>query len=309
MTTAFKGGLAMIGASVIWGLSSMYYKLLDHVPPIEVLAHRTIWSFVFFLGAVALQRRLGEIRAVLAARRTTALLALTGAMISVNWFGFIFAIQAGYATESALGYYIFPLVAIALGFLFFGERFRPLQAIAIALAATAVLTLAIGLGTAPWIALLLASTFGIYGLVKKTLPLGPVISVTVEIMLLLPFAFLILALVHTGALDGPPAIFGRSLHDSLLLILSGPLTSIPLMLFSYSARRISYATLGLMQYINPTLQFLVAVFVFLEPFTRYHAYAFALIWTGLAIYSFETVRQERQARRRAINEGTSSTTS
>lgn len=309
MSEGWKGGLAMIGASTIWGLSSMYYKLLDHVPAIEVLAHRTIWSFVFFLAAVAIQRRLAEIRAVLGNPRTLGLLALTGAMISVNWFGFIYAIQAGFATESALGYYIFPLVAVALGYFFFAERFRTLQALAIAFAATAVLVLSAGLGTAPWIALLLATTFGIYGMVKKTLTLGPVLSVTVEIMLLLPFSFLILALVHTGSLGGPPAVFGRSLTDSALLILSGPLTSVPLMLFSYSARRIGYATLGLMQYINPTLQFLVAVFVFREPFTRIHAIAFALIWTGLALYSLETLRQERRARSRTISVGTSGTTS
>jgi chloramphenicol-sensitive protein RarD len=229
-------------------------------------------------------------------------------MISVNWFGFIFAIQAGYATQAALGYYIFPLVAVALGFVFFRERFRPLQMVAFGLATSAVITLTIGLGAAPWIALMLATTFGIYGMVKKTLSTGPVISVTVEIMLLLPFVFAILYLFHTGYFE-TIATFGNNTRDSILLVLSGPITSIPLMLFSYSTRRISYATVGLVQYLNPTLQFLVAVFIFLEPFTRYHAIAFTLIWTGLAFYSFEAIRQERRARKRVSNEGTSGTTS
>ena len=308
MSDAFKGMLAMAGASAIWGLSSIYYKLLDHVPPLEVLAHRTIWSFVFFFGAVLIQRRIAEVRTVLGSAKTVALLAVSGAMISVNWFGFIFAIQAGYATQSALGYYIFPLVAVALGFVVFRERFRPLQLIAFGLATAAVIILTIGLGTAPWIALLLATTFGIYGMVKKTLSTGPVISVTVEIMLLLPFTFGILYLFHTGYFGGT-ATFGFNIRDSVLLVLSGPITSIPLMLFSYSTRRISYATVGLVQYLNPTLQFLIAVFLFLEPFTRFHAIAFTLIWTGLAFYSFEALRQERRARRHVSNVGTSGTTS
>lgn len=308
MSEALKGILAMAGASVIWGLSGIYYKLLDDVPALEILAHRTIWSFVFFLGAVTLQRRLGEVRAVLGTPKTVGLLAISGTMISVNWFGFIFAIQAGYATQSALGYYIFPLVAVALGFVFFRERFQPLQLVAFGLATAAVLTLTIAMQTVPWIALLLATTFGIYGMVKKTLTTGPVISVTVEIMLLLPMAFGILYLYHTGYFE-TTGIFGLDKRNSILLILSGPLTSIPLMLFSYATRRISFATVGLVQYLNPTLQFLVAVFIFMEPFTRYHAIAFALIWTGLALYSFEAIRQERRARRRDSNNGTSGTTS
>jgi chloramphenicol-sensitive protein RarD len=306
MSDAFKGALAMAGASAIWGLSGMYYKLLDHVPAIEVLVHRTIWSFVFFLATVLIQKRMEEVVVAVKDRRTVGRLALSGAMISVNWFGFIFAIQSGYATESALGYYIFPLVAIGLGFVFFRERFKLLQGVAIGFAVAAVLVLTIGLGTAPWIALILATTFGFYGMIKKTLATRPAISVTVEIMLLLPFSFLLLGLIHAGFFGGT-GTFGSNWRDSLLLILSGPLTSIPLMLFSYATRRISLATVGLVQYLNPTLQFLVAVFYFMEPFTMYHAVAFGLIWTGLALYSFESVRQERLARRRSIKDGTSGT--
>lgn len=308
MNEGQKGVLAMVGACTIWGLSGIYYKALAHVPPLEVLAHRTLWSAVFFGAVLALQGRAAEVARVAAAGRVLPVLAISALCISANWFGFIFAIQSDRALEASLGYYVFPLVAVALGVAVLGERLTRLQGLAIALAATAVATLTWGLGAAPWIALLLAGTFGGYGLVKKRLALGPVISVFFETALLTPLALLWLwglGAGHWSDIGGRPGVpFLADPGTTALLMFSGPLTATPLVLFSYAARRVALATLGMVQYLNPTLQFAVAVAVFGEAFTRWHALAFPLIWAGLALYSIELWRRERAARRLAMRPST-----
>lgn len=296
MSETKTGILAMIGACTIWGLSPLYYKMLDHVPPPEVLAHRTLWSFLFFAGVLAARGRLGEIAAALAGWRRLGLFLLASAMISTNWFFYILSIQIGHATEASLGYYIFPLVAVLIGRFGFGERLVTAQWAAVGLAALAVAVLTIGLGVAPWIALLLATSFGLYGAVKKHLPVGPMVSVTCEILFFLPIGLTILAIQH-GAGQGT---FGRDWWDSALLILSGPLTATPLILFSAAARRVAMSTVGVLQYLNPTLQFFCAVLVFGEPFTGWHAAAFALIWTAVVVFSVTLLRQDRASRRAAI---------
>jgi len=296
MTEAGKGILAMIGACTIWGLSPLYYKELAHVPPQEVLAHRGLWSLVFFGAVLALQGRLREIRAALGNRRQLGVLALAMAMISTNWFLFILSVQINRTTEASLGYYIFPLVAVLIGRFVFAEKLGRIQWLAVGLAATGVVILTLGLGVAPWISLMLACTFGIYGMLKKGLPLGPVVSVTCEILLFLPVALIVLALAHGGG----QGVFGANAHDTVFLMLSGPITAAPLILFSMAARRVAMATVGLLQYINPTLQFLLAVVIFAEPFTRWHAIAFPLIWLALALYSLAVLRQDRAARKAAI---------
>jgi chloramphenicol-sensitive protein RarD len=287
-----RGVAAMVAACTIWGLSALYYKLLDHVPPLEVLAHRTLWSLAFFAGVLALQGRLSGLLAAIDRPAKAARIFAAALFISCNWFLFIFSVQTGRATEASLGYYVFPLVAVLLGRVAFGERLGPRQWLAVALAAVAVTVLALGNGVAPWIALGLAGSFGLYGLMKKRLAVGPVTSVTAEVLLLAPIA---LAVLWTVGRDG--GAFGASAGDSLLLMLSGPLTAIPLMLFAYAARRVAYATVGLVQYLNPTLQFLVAVSVFGEAFGPYDAIAFPLIWAALAIYSLATLAREKAARR------------
>lgn len=308
MSEALKGVLAMIAACIVWGLSGMYYKLLEHIPPLEVLSHRTIWSFVFFGIVLLFQRRLPQIISTLKNRQLVLMLAFSAIMISANWFTFILSIQKGLAMESSLGYYIFPLVAVVLGYFVLGERFSTVKIIAILIAFVAVVTLGIGLGNPPWISLILALTFGAYGLLKKQMSIGPVISVFIEVLLLAPIALIWLIGVHNFGWSGQVGVFGTSWRDSVLLMLSGILTGGPLILMSYAARRISLSTLGLVQYLNPTLQFLVATFVFMEPFTKWHAIAFPLIWLGLLIYSLENWRQEKSARKRDITVGTSSTT-
>lgn len=293
MTEGQKGVAGMVLASTIWGLSSLFYKLLSHVPPLEVLAHRTLWSCVFFLGVLALQSRLGQLRVVLADRKAVPLILLAAVMIAANWFCFILSIQIGMATEASLGYYIFPLVAVLFGVFVFREGLRRAQALAVALATLAVVVLTLGLGVAPWVSLLISATFGLYGLIKKKLKVGPLVSVTAEVLLLTPIALIVLFVQWQGG----QAAYGANLTDTLLLMLSGPLTATPLILFSAAAHRVNLSTVGLVQYLNPTLQFLCAVLVFREPFGQWHAIAFALIWSALAIYSVSAIRQDRAARK------------
>lgn len=295
MSEAGKGVLAMVFAGLIWGAAPLFYKLLVHISPVEILAHRTIWSFVFFAIVLSMQGRLSALWAAISNRSDLAFISLAALMISLNWFVFISAIQWNMAIEGALGYYIFPLVAVMLGRLMLGERLTRAQWGAVALASLAVCVLSVGLGVTPWIALMLSFSFGFYGVIKKRISVGPVVSVTAEVFVLLPVAALVL-----GAIEMQGGIvFGRDMGDSLLLAFSGVLTATPLILFSYAARRISFSSLGLIQYVNPTGQFLCAVLVFGEPFTQWHAIAFVLIWIGLIIYSASSIRLERSVQRSA----------
>jgi len=298
--SGLRGIPALIAAGTIWGLSPLYYKLLEHVPPAEVLAHRTMWSFIFFALLLFFQGRLGQL--VPLVRRQWRWIALASIMISVNWFLFIYAIQVDRVIEASLGYYIFPLVAVAMGRLVFKERLGALQWIAVALAVLAVSALTVGLQVVPAISLVLATTFGLYGVIKKQLDAGPVLSVTAEVFLLLPLFILTFAY-----LAGTAQLQATSARDITILMCSGPLTAGPLILFTVGARRVRMATVGLVQYINPTLQFSCAVIVFGEPFTRWHAIAFSLIWVALALYSFSAFSRDRSARKNA-SEGYASQT-
>jgi len=291
MSEAAKGFWAMVAACCVWGLSGIYYKALSEVPPLEVLAHRTLWSVVFLGAAVAVQGQFARLARALSGPSLRILL-VAAVVISLNWFGFIWSVQNGRAVEASLGYYIFPLVAVALGMAFFGEKMGRAQALAVAIAGCAVLYLTWALGAAPWIALMLAGTFGLYGLLKKRLSVPSVVSVLAEVVILAPLAALMLVSLHFGWFGFSPASghFGDDLGHSAMLAFSGVMTGGPLMLFSYAAQRVRLATLGLVQYLNPTLQFGVAVLVFSEPFTAAHALTFALIWGALALYSVATMR-------------------
>lgn len=311
MTPAIRGVLAMTAACVIWGLSPLYYKLIAHVPPLEVLSHRTLWSLAFFGCVLLAQRRLAEIWQLIQAPRDLLMVGFAAVMISCNWFLYILSIQIGRTVEASLGYYMFPLVAVLLGMLAFGERLNRWKLISVLLAGLAVAALTLGLGAAPWISLALALSFGLYGVVKKSTGAGPVVSVTAEVLVLAPLAVVWLLGVHTldwqGVVGRSGGVFGDTLRDSLILVLSGPMTAGPLILFSYASRRITMATLGLVQYLNPSLQFFCAVVIFAEPFGQWHGIAFALIWLALAIYSAEAIRQERAARKLSARAVTSAT--
>ena len=295
MTDIRKGVLALIAACAIWGLSGLFYKALSDVPSHEVLAHRTVWSLVFFGFVLGVQGRLNMLWGAVANPVSCRVIAAAALLISVNWFLFIWSIQVGRATEASMGYYIFPLVAVLIGRIVLGERLSRLQWVAISLAAAGVLSLTIGLHILPWISLVLASTFGLYGLIKKRLDLGPVVSVSAEVLLLCPLGLGWLIYLHTGQ----GGAFGQDLTQSLLLMAAGPITAMPLILFSYCARRLTMSTVGIVQYINPTLQFLVAVLILGEPFGAAHMIAFAFIWLALAVYSSSAYTQDR-ARRRAV---------
>ncbi|WP_438990452.1 EamA family transporter RarD [Lentibacter sp.] len=292
-TESAKGVLAMIVACLIWGFSPLYYKILSHIPPIEILAHRTIWSFVIFAAILTLQGRVSALFALFSTRKSVLIVGVAAVMISTNWFAFIFSIQAGYAVEAAMGYYIFPLVAVLLGRAVFGEALTRLQWGAVCLAAVAVALLSYGLGVAPWISLLVAGSFGLYGLVKKRLTAGPVVSVTGEVALLVPVALAVLAVVHTQG----QGHFGTAAWENIMLIFSGVLTATPLILFSYATQRNRLSTVGVLQYINPTAQFICAVVIFGEPFGFWHGLAFGLIWVGLALYSASSLAQEKARRK------------
>jgi chloramphenicol-sensitive protein RarD len=284
-----KGVLAMVAACTIWGLSPLFYALLSHIPPMEVLAHRTLWSLVIFAGILALQGRLAELPAALSTRRRFLLVALSTAMISVNWFLFIYAVGVGRTVEASLGYYIYPLVAVVIGAVVLREQLGALQAVAVALAAGAVLILTVGLGAPPLISLTLATTFGVYGLLKRWVAAGPVVSVTSEVLLFLPLALGYLIWVASdGGLSLSPG-------DMALFVASGPMTAVPLILFSYAAKRVRMATVGLIQYLNPSLQFAVAVLILNEVITTWHMIAFPVIWLALTLYSVATLRGSRRA--------------
>lgn len=285
MTAEFRGIAALLAACIVWGMSPVYYRALSHVPPLEVLTHRALWSLALFAVWLGLKGRLREVVQLLAGPGRW-LLMLAAFTIAINWFGYISAIQAGRTVEASLGFYIFPLIVVLLGVVFFQERLEPAKIVSVALAAAAVVLLTWGLGTAPWIALFLGSTFAIYAAIKKRLGAGPVVSITVETLLLAPLAlFWLWQTARTGT-----GHFGENFATSAMLAFSGVITAVPLMLFSYASRQVSMAAFGLTQYLNPTLQFLCATVIFREPFTGWHLGAFALIWTAVAVYSLSGLR-------------------
>ncbi len=312
MTEPTRGVLAILAACTVWGLSPIFYTQLAHVPPLELLSHRTLWSLLFFGGILFIQGRLGQLKQLLAGRRAVLLVGVAALMISANWFLFILSTQIGQVTESSLGYYIFPLVAVALGRVVLGDRLSRAQACAVALAACGVFALIIGVGVVPWVSLALALTFGFYGLIKGRVAAGPVVSVSGEVALLAPLAMIWLWGVHTqgwtGLVGRNVGGFGQDAGTTLLLMLSGPITAGPLILFSYATRRIRLATVGIVQYVNPTLQFFCAIVVFGEGFSSAQALAFGLIWAALAIYSVSAFRADQAGRRAVRAASTVSTT-
>lgn len=291
MSETTKGVIATILACILWGVSGLYYDQIADIPAIEVMSHRTVWSLVFFTCVLAVQGRALQPWQVLTNKRVFVVIGLATVLVGFNWLVFVYAIQVGKALEASLGYFIYPLVSIVLGLVFFRERLTQVQWAAVGLVALAVLTLSLGLGLTPWLALMLAASFGLYGMIKKGLEVGPVVSVTAEAALLTPAALLVLWWAYQDGTAG----FGRSWHDSVYLVLSGPMTATPLMLFSYASRRISMTSVGLLHYLNPTLQFLVATLILKEPFGYWHAIAFAMIWTALVIYSMTLWRQVNSA--------------
>jgi len=285
--TATRGVLLSAGAYLLWGFLPLYYRELDHVPVLDVLAHRGLWALAFVALIVTVLGRWPLVWAAVTSRRSLGILALTGVLIASNWGGFIYAVANDMVLDASLGYFINPLMSVALGVVLLGERLNTAQRIAIALAALGVLNEIILLGDVPWIALFLASTFALYGYLRKTVNVESIDGLFVEMAVLAPLA--IGYLVWVG---GP--LLGFDAFDVLtiaLLLGTGPFTAIPLLLFAAGARRVSLATVGILQFIAPSIMFLIAILHFREPFALANALTFAGIWLGLAVFAWDAVRR------------------
>ena len=293
--TQRRSGLAAaIAAFAMWGVLPLYLNLMAAVPALEIMAHRVVWCCVLVLAWLALRGELAAVRAALACRTTRLRLAATGGLISVNWLVYVWAINNGHVIEASLGYFINPLVSVALGVVVLSERLNRAQWAAVGLAATGVLYLAIVAGRPPWIALVLAMSFGLYGLLRKVVAVESVPALATETLLITPLAGAYLLWLGT---QGSGA-FGRlGIGMDLLLLGSGLATAIPLALFAYGARRIPLSTVGLTQYLAPSMQLMLGVFFFGEPFPRARAMGFVLIWLALAIYATDALRRSRVAAR------------
>jgi chloramphenicol-sensitive protein RarD len=268
----------------------IYFRWIDFVPAVEVVAHRILWSLVF---VVLILLGLGHWRTFAAAfgsRANVRLFLASAALITVNWTLFIWAIYAGRVLDISLGYFINPLVSVLMGRVLLGERLRPVQWLAVGLAAAGAINLVGALGVFPWIGLTLALSFALYGLIRKVAKVDSLVALGLETAFLTPLALAYLVFL---AAMGAGAMGTQGLGVDLLLLLAGPVTAVPLLLFGHGARRLNLSTIGLLQYIAPSMQFFLAVFWWQEPFTAAHIVTFALIWTGLAIYSQDSLRRSR----------------
>jgi len=286
-----KGILAGIGAYMFWGLFPIYWRLLEEVPAIEILTNRMVWSFVFMAIILTVQKDWEWFREAAHNRKTLLTYTLAAILLSINWFTYIWAVNAGFVVEASLGYFINPLVNILLGVIFLGEKLRRGQVAAVILAGLGVVYLTISYGSLPWISLVLAFTFGMYGLIKKTAKLESMHGFSLETTVLFLPALLFLLYREANSVD---ALVHQGPAVTLLLVLAGPVTSIPLLLFGYSARRIPLSMLGFIQYIAPTLQFMLGVFVYVEPFPPTRLVGFSIIWLALLVYSLESVFYNRK---------------
>lgn len=286
-------GLAFaLTAYVLWGFLPLYIKLLSHIPPAEIIAHRVMWSVPIAVVVLLALRRTKDVMAALRNPRMLGMACVTAGLVSLNWGIYVWAVTAGYAMEAALGYYMNPLFSIALGALVLGEALSRAQLVAICLAAIAVLVLVLDGGGVPWAALGMMLTWGFYALGKKQLPIGPNQGFLLEVLILLPFAVGYVAYLSAQELSHfEPALT----RDVWLLLGCGAVTAIPLMIYANGAKLLRLSTIGILQYIAPTIIFLIAVFVFDEPFGRARAIAFPLIWLALIIYTTSMIRGMRRA--------------
>ncbi len=295
LTPAEKGVLYAVLAHLTWGAMAVYFGFMRHISPVEIAVHRGLWSIPF---AALIIWWLGQYRDVwraAASKRNLAILTLTSAIIVFNWGFYVWSIEVGRTLESSLGYYINPLLNVVMGYLFLGERFNRMQMVALFLALVAVLIQTFAAGVFPWLGLMLAATFCLYGFLRKTIAVGPTQGFFIEVCIIaIPLLLMQFWLASRGE-----AHFGGATSDTLLLMGCGLMTTTALVFFALSIKLLRYSTAGLLQYISPTLVFLTAVFVFGEPMDKWKLLSFVVLWIGLAIYSWSALRDERNRRREA----------
>ena len=279
-----KGILYAIIAYLMWGLFPLYWKQLETIPALQLIGHRIGWSFILLLLVILVTRQWSAFRKVAFASKTVRIYLIAAVLISINWFTYVWAVNNGFVVETSLGYYINPLFSVLLGVIFFRERLRLVQWLPIGLAGLGVLYLTFTYGSLPWIALTLAFSFGLYGLIKKTAPLSSLYGLTLETGLLFLPA---LAFLMFSEFKGQGAFMHSSLQANWMMVGAGLVTTVPLLFFSYAAPRVPLTTLGILQYVNPTMQFLLGVLLYKEPFTHDRLIGFGLVWIGLNFFWVE----------------------
>jgi chloramphenicol-sensitive protein RarD len=285
-----RGVLYAIAAYAFWGLFPIYWKQLESIAALQLIGHRIAWSFILLFIVILVTRQWKAFRTTAFNPKTLRIYLIAALLISVNWFTYVWAVNNNFVVETSLGYYINPLFSVLLGVMIFRERLRPVQWLPIALAAIGVIYLTVTYGSLPWIALTLAFSFGLYGLVKKTAPLGSLYGLTLETgLLFLPaLAYLVFC-----ELTGQGAFLHSGLLKDWMMVGAGAVTTIPLLLFASAAPRIPLTTIGILQYINPTMQFLLGVFVYKEPFTHDRLIGFGIVWAGLILFWLEGLYSRR----------------
>jgi len=286
-----EGIAAAVGAFLIWGLSPVYFKWLKAVPPFEILMHRMIWSFLFLIPLILIRGQWYEFVTALRDRITMGILFGTTLLVACNWFLFIWAINNDQILQTSLGYFINPLINVLLGRLFLKEKLRPAQMAAVGLAALGVGYLTVQFGRIPWISLTLAVTFGFYGLIRKVARVGALVGLALETLIMFGPALIYLSFLNTG---GGGAFFRMGTGIDLMLMASALVTALPLLLFTEGARRIHLSTVGILQYLAPSCTFILAVFIYGEPFSTAKLYTFILIWTALFLYTADSILHYRK---------------
>jgi chloramphenicol-sensitive protein RarD len=292
-----SGLVAGVAAFVTWGLVPVYWKLLRYIPAGEILAHRFVWTCIFMILLLSWQRRWPEVLANLRSRRTALFCAGSGIAIAINWFVFIWAVNAGHVLETSLGYFMTPLVNVLFGALFLRERLTRPQLLSVLLAAGAVLYLTLGVGRLPWVALTLCFSFGLYGLLRKVSGAAPIPGLFIETTMIVPLAIVWL---FYFAKEAGQHFAGAGPGLSLLLMSTGVVTGVPLLWFAHAARHLRLTTLGFLQYLAPSCSFFLGIFVFHEPFRPAQLVTFALIWIALAIFTGDAVARWRITKSTAL---------